>query len=82
MAFVHLADWWKRRGFPRPAFLASCSGRLIPQSVGRFRQPTNAPSAYLEREARGSANARRACGRLGHSEKTFAASEPAGNCFE
>jgi len=33
MAFVHLADRWKRRGFPRSALLASCSGRLVPQSA-------------------------------------------------
>jgi len=33
MAFVHLADRWERRGFPRPAFLASCSGRLVLQSA-------------------------------------------------
>jgi len=33
MDCFHLAGRWKRRGFPRPAFLASCSGRLVPQSV-------------------------------------------------
>jgi hypothetical protein len=33
MAFFHLAGRWKRRGFPRPACLASCSGRRVPQSV-------------------------------------------------
>ena len=36
MAFVHLADRWKRRGFPRSAFLASCSGRLVPQSASEM----------------------------------------------
>ena len=33
MAFFHVAGRWKHRGFPRPAFLASCSGRRVPQSV-------------------------------------------------
>jgi competence protein ComEC len=33
LAFVHLADRWKRRGFPRSAVVASCSGRLVPQSA-------------------------------------------------
>jgi hypothetical protein len=36
MAFAHLADRWKRRGFPRSAFLASCSGRLVPQSASEM----------------------------------------------
>jgi hypothetical protein len=33
MTFFHLADRWKRRGFPRSAVVASCSGRLVPQSA-------------------------------------------------
>jgi len=33
MAFVHWADRWKRRGFPGSPAVASCSGRLVPQSV-------------------------------------------------
>ena len=49
MAFVYLADRWKRRGFPRSAFLTSCPGRLVAQSAsealggGRGREAFHAP---------------------------------------
>jgi hypothetical protein len=33
MAFVHLSDRRIRRGFPGSLAVASCSGRLVPQSA-------------------------------------------------
>jgi hypothetical protein len=85
MAFVHVfvpwADRRKRQGFPRPACLASCSGRLVPHATSRrcgspgrprdspsrsrFARPAAAPPGGPGRRCRARGSPARSYGRRG-----------------
>jgi len=59
MTFFHVADRWKRQGFPRSAVVASCSGRRVPQSARaavhaalRFHHGSAAPSCAVASRSR------------------------------